>query len=100
MNFPFDENPNVAILTCFCVLHEGRPILYVSHDLDDGMWQFLCGQVHTEDAGMTVSLFEIYELDNSVAALAGLPLGCEAKRQFVGDKWTARSKNISGSELA
>ena len=54
-NFPFEENPNVAVLTCFCVLHEGKPILYVSHDLEDGMWQFLCGETHTENVGMTVS---------------------------------------------
>ena len=27
------------------------PILYISHDEDDGMWQFLCGKTHkTDDA--------------------------------------------------
>jgi len=92
-NFPFEENPNVAVLTCFCVLHEGKPILYVSHDLEDGMWQFLCGETHTENVGMTVSLLDVYKLDESLAALAKLPLGCEAERKYNGDSWTARNKN-------
>ena len=37
--FPFDDQQNTACIVC-CHILEGHPILYVSHDEDDGMWQF------------------------------------------------------------
>ena len=92
MPFPFDENPNVAVFTCRHVLDENKPILYVSHDEDDGMWQFLCGEMHTEEDARIVALQTIYELDESLAALTELPLGCSAERTYVGGDWTARRK--------
>ena len=92
MSFPFDENPKVAVITCKHVMNENKPILYVSHDSDDGMWQFLCGGTHQEEDAMIVGLCEIYEHDNSLAALVELPLGCSAERKYVGDNWTACKK--------
>ena len=41
--FPFKDKPNIACITCSHILDENKPILYVSHDYDDGCWQFLCG---------------------------------------------------------
>ena len=35
----------VAIL-CSHVINRDESILFVSHDEDDGMWQFLCGKTH------------------------------------------------------
>ena len=90
MSFPFDENPKVAVMTCIHVIKENKPILYVSHDSDDGMWQFLCGGTHQTEDAMIVGLYEIYERDNSLVALAELPLGCSAERKYVGANWTAR----------
>lgn len=50
LSFPFDDQQNTACFVC-CHVLEGQPILYVSHDKDDGMWQFLCGSNHDmEDA--------------------------------------------------
>ena len=92
MDFPFDEKPNVAVMTCTHVMKENKPILYVSHDAEDGMWQFLCGGTHQTKHTMIVGLCEIYERDNSLAALVELPLGCSAERKFIGDNWTARKK--------
>ena len=90
MMFPFDENTAVAVITCAHVLHKDMPILYVSHDAADGMWQFLCGGTHQLEDATVVSLLEIYERDPSIAALAQLPLGCAARRKCVGDSWTAQ----------
>ena len=49
MKFPFYDAPNTATITCCHILENGEPILYVSHDEDDGMWQFLCGKAHETD---------------------------------------------------
>ena len=37
---PFTDAPDTAVITCCHVTDDGAPVLYVSHDEDDGMWQF------------------------------------------------------------
>lgn len=37
LSFSFDDQQNTACIVC-CHILEGHPILYVSHDEDDGMW--------------------------------------------------------------
>jgi hypothetical protein len=42
--------------SCVHVLEQGRPILRVSHDEDDGAWQFHCGSLHETEVGRLVCL--------------------------------------------
>ena len=56
MSFPFREDPNTATILCKHIARGEKPILYVSHDEDDGMWQFLCNQEHTIEDLMLVTL--------------------------------------------
>ena len=46
MNFPFDDAPNTVAITCCHIMNDNMPILHISHDSDDSMWQFLCGNPH------------------------------------------------------
>jgi hypothetical protein len=85
--WPFDDPEDVAAMTVRQVIHDGLPILYVSHDADDGMWQFLTGASVTMDDAMIVSLREVYTIDSSIGELADLPLGWTAKRSAVGRPW-------------
>ena len=39
-DWPFDDPPNVAVVTTRDVTEDKAPILFVSHDRDDGAWQF------------------------------------------------------------
>jgi hypothetical protein len=86
--WPFDDPPNVATHTTRQIVRDGRPILYVSHDEDDGAWQF-----HTGDAevslwdGMIVCLSEMVRSDPSLLALADLPYGWVAFRESVDSPW-------------
>jgi len=84
----FDEPENVATITTRQVIRDGQPILLVSHDADDGSWQFLTGGAFSTEDGMIVALHEIVEHDPSVSELADLPLGWVAKRDAVGSPWT------------
>lgn len=86
MKFPFEDTPDVAVITCFHIVKNNAPILYVSHD-DDGSWQFLCGEHHKESDAMIVSLSEIYELDNSIAELSKMSCGYYAERLNYGKNW-------------
>ena len=85
--WPFDEPENVATLTLQQIIYDGQPILHVTHDADDGMWQFLTGErVKMADA-MIVLLREIYNIDPTIGELADLPLGWIAQRSAPGEKW-------------
>jgi hypothetical protein len=85
--WPFDDPENVATMTVRPVTHDGQPILLVSHDAGDGMWQFLTGSpVQMADA-MLVSLREVYRIDPSIGELAELPLGWTATRSAVAQPW-------------
>lgn len=63
------------------------PILEVSHEEEDGAWQFHSGQTVTTKDLMIVGLDEIVRLDPSIAELADLPLGWQAQRQSIKEPW-------------
>jgi hypothetical protein len=83
----FADPENLATITVRQIVVDGDPILRVSHDEDDGGWQFLTGgQVEMKDA-MLVGLGEIVALDPSVIELADLPLGWRATRENPDSPW-------------
>lgn len=92
LGFPFHDKKNTATITCCHVMKDNTPILYASHDEDDGMWQFLCGQEHKTEEAMTVSLEEVYKKDRTIGKIANLPKGYFAKRLHVGNRWAIHSK--------
>lgn len=85
--WPFADPPNVATYTTVKVLDEGHPILLVTHDEDDGAWQFLCGTTNEPTDGRIVGLDCIVQKDPSVLELADLPLGWRASRESPEDPW-------------
>ena len=94
MKFPFYDAPNTATITCCHILENGEPILYVSHDEDDGMWQFLCGKAHETDEAKLVSLKSVFDLDNSVGILKDMPCGYYAERKAQDDEWSSRGREF------
>jgi hypothetical protein len=86
-DWPFDDPENVVTMTVRQITHSGQPILLVSHDADDGMWQFLTGGPFEMADAMLVSLREVYRIDPSIVELADLPLGWQASRSAVGKPW-------------
>ena len=87
-DWPFLAPKNVAVFTTTQILHSGQPILHVSHDQDDGAWQFHTGaaQVAASDL-MIVALEEMVEHDQSICELADLPYGWYAERDSIGSSW-------------
>lgn len=95
MDFPFGDASNTAIFTCCHVIENNEPILYVSHDEDDGTWQFLCGKKHEENEARIVSLHSIYLKDKSVGTLAEMPCGCCAERKDKNAEWFVSKRTIA-----
>ncbi len=86
-NWPFADPPNVATLTLRQIMLEGKPILLVCHDDDDGMWQFLDGDNFRVEDALLVCLKNVVAHDPSVEELADLPLGWHATRRHPDEPW-------------
>lgn len=85
--WPFPDPANVATITTRQVARDRRPILHVSHDADDGTWQFHAGGVASVDDGMVVSLEQMLLLDPSLADLGNLRCGWQATRPDPAAPW-------------
>lgn len=87
-DFKFKEPENTACITCRHVIEKERPILYVTHDIEDGSWQFMCGMDdHTTADAKIVSLKNITSIDLTVNDLFEMPLGFGAERKSITAKW-------------
>jgi hypothetical protein len=83
----FADPKNVAVITLKSITMGGGPILRVTHDAEDGMWQFLDGSTVSQENASVVSLEEITRSDPSVMQLADLPLGWYADRSAADEPW-------------
>lgn len=85
--WPFADSPNVAVITVTAILDQTKPILFVSHDFDDGVWQFLPGDPVHPDEAQVVALQTICQIDPSVYELVHLPEGWIAQRKNAQEPW-------------
>ena len=86
-DWPFEDAPNTATITTVRVLDGSTPVCLVTHDADDGGWQFLCGTTDDPDDARIVALRSVVGLDPSLSQLADLPLGWRAWRRGANDPW-------------
>ena len=56
MNYNFVDEKNTMVITTKNIVNKKKSILLVSHDEDDGMWEFLDGDDVKEEDAMIVSL--------------------------------------------
>lgn len=86
--WPFSEPENVAVFTSKRILSGEEWIYFVTHDADDGAWQFHppSGPTPEEEASV-VSLRTIFNVDPSTGALADLSLGWCAWRETRSSAW-------------
>ena len=87
MNYNFIDEKNTMVITTKKIINKEKSILLVSHDEDDGMWEFLDGDDVKEEDAIVVSLFEMVHLDSTVNQIADLPLGWIAYRDNIHSKW-------------
>ena len=85
--WPFADPKNLAVITVRQIVQEAHPILRVSHDSDDGGWQFLEWETPNEEDAMVVSFSSMVVRDPSLKDLADLPLGWHALRRSPNDPW-------------
>jgi hypothetical protein len=86
------EPGNTMVLTTKDIACGAKPILLVSHDFEDGMWEFLDGEDVDENNAYVVSLDEIIQIDSSITILHDLPLGWIAYRKDCNDSWIRKKE--------
>lgn len=65
----------------------------MTHDADDGMWQFLDGAYVSDDDGAVMWLYQILDYDPSIEVLFDLPFGWIAWRENVNSDWKKQKKD-------
>ncbi len=92
-NYLFKEPADTATFTCIHIINAKQPILYVSLDKEDGMWQFLCGKMnHRQTDAMIVGLGEIVELFPEMNDISNMPMGSYCERNSINEKWSFGKK--------
>ena len=86
-DWPFEDSPNVAVITSRAIVAGGDWIAYVSHDEDDGGWQFHGPEAITVDDAAVVALGTLLAKDPSIAQLSDLPEGWQASRGTRDGPW-------------
>ena len=86
--WPFHDARNVATISLKRILERRVPILFVTHDAEDGAWQFLDGSddLQPEDS-CVIALESVVKLDPTVRELADLPPGWVAWRENQDSAW-------------
>lgn len=78
-DWKFSDDPHTRAFLSETVHKGTEPVTYVSHDADDGAWQFL-GDSMSDGGGPVIScLHHPIDRDSSLAELADLPLGWSAR---------------------
>ena len=93
MTFAFKDEPETACIVCQHVLDGKNPITLISHDEEDGMWQFLCSEDHTLEDVRLISLAEACKLDESINQVADLPCGFVVERTEAKASWKVYSSS-------
>ena len=95
-NWKFAEPPHTGVYLSKPVHKGTEPVTYVSHDIEDGAWQFL-GDSMADGGGVLSCFHHPIDRDPTLAELADLPLGWYAERSKVGAPWV-RKKHSSDEE--
>jgi hypothetical protein len=86
-DWPFDDPADTQGITLGRILRGTCPLLLVTHDEDDGSWQFLDGEHVFEEDAAVVFLGEMVQFDPSLIGLADLPAGWYAWRRHPDQPW-------------
>ena len=93
MTFAFKDAPETACIVCQHVLDGKNPITFISHDKEDGMWQFLCSEDHILEDVRLISQAEAFQIDESIGQVVDLPRGLVVERTEAKGRWKVYSSS-------
>jgi len=87
-DWKFPDPPHTLVFLSNAVHTGAEPVTYVSHDIEDGAWQFLGDSMTGDQKPVLSCLHHSIDKDSSLNELADLPLGWWAERTEPGEPWT------------
>jgi hypothetical protein len=87
MEFKFKEKKTTAVITLKQIIIGQTPILFVSHNKDDGTWHFFTGHLFNPKDAVVVTLHDIVAKDESINQLSDMPPGWQASRNSITAEW-------------
>jgi hypothetical protein len=97
-DWKFPDPPHATAFLSETVYNGSEPVTYVSHDADDGAWQFLGDSMDQGGGPVLTCLHHPIDKDATLRELADLPLGWCAERSQPGAAWKRREKEPDDSE--
>ncbi len=94
----FADGPHTTAFLSKTVYDGVEAITYVSHDADDGAWQFLGDSMSDGGGPVVVCLQHPIETDESLSLLFDLPLGWAAERDNPGAPWRRHEQAATSQE--
>jgi len=95
-DWKFSDPPHTRVFLSEAVHSGVEPITYVSHDAEDGAWQFLGDSMAGEGKPVISCFHHPVDNDPSLQDLADLPLGWYAVRTKRGEPWSRRQPRDRG----
>ncbi|MBI2687369.1 MAG: DUF4262 domain-containing protein [Acidobacteria bacterium] len=89
-NWMLPDPPHTLVFLSKPVQSDAEPITYVSHDIEDGAWQFLGTSMSGGDKPVISCFHHLIDKDSSLKELADLPLGWYAERAERDAPWVRR----------
>ena len=86
-DWKFPDPPHTRVFLSETVQSGAEPITYVSHDIEDGAWQFLGNRMAGEGKPVIACFHHPVDKDSSLKELADLPIGWWAERATPGEPW-------------
>jgi hypothetical protein len=86
-DWKFSDPPHTMVFLSKAVQSGAEPITYVSHDSEDGAWQFLGDGMAGGEKPVICCFHHPIDNDRSLVELADLPLGWWAERTKPGEPW-------------
>ncbi len=86
-SWKFSDPPHTGAFTTKRIAAGKEPVTYVSHDLDDGSWQFHGPSESLAEDACILCLHHFVDQDPTIAELKDLPGGWIARRDSTSEPW-------------
>lgn len=83
----FSDSPHTGVFLSTAVHRRTEAVTYVSHDVEDGHWQFHGDSMSGGEPPVFSCFHHVVDSDRSIEELADLPLGWCAERRRPGEPW-------------
>ena len=94
-NWKFPDPPHTTVFVSEAVNSGAEPVTCVSHDLEDGAWQFLGDSMSGGREPVLVCLHHPVDNDPTLIEMADLPPGWCAERVKPGEPWLRQQNDLA-----